>query len=94
MISLGRWFTEEEFYQHMDVIEYIHNKWGHFWSKIEDEFSPTVSDKYAGKRWVIALNPDGSRGEMVFGNCITPGITEEDYNLWVKIKQIEVFKCL
>ena len=83
---------EDGFYKHMDTIEYIHNKWGHFWRNIEDGFSETISDSYNGKRWVITLNRDGTVGEMVFGNGIDPGITEDEYNIWVNSLSKGVWK--
>lgn len=83
--------TEDKFYQHIDTIEYIHNKWGHFWDTIEDKFLPKISGSYDGKRWVVTLNPDGTEGEMVFGDGINPGVTKAEYDTWVKSLSMEIW---
>lgn len=83
--------TEDKFYQHIDTIEYIHNKWGHFWDVIEDGFLPKISDSYDGRRWVVTLNSDGTEGEMVFGDGINPGVTKAEYDAWVKSLGVEVW---
>lgn len=56
----------------LDAVYWLRRNVGHFPKSMDSNVQPT--SPYNNFRFIRCLD-----GEIVFGNCIVPGITEEDY---------------
>lgn len=67
---------DEYHLNHCDALEYLVNNWGEF-PRVVPEGGPceTISECYY-KNWRFVLTLEG---EIVFANCISPGITREEF---------------
>ena len=66
---------------HCDALEYLFNNWGTFPDSIpEGGLTRDISIAYF-KTWRFVRT---LQGEIVFGNCISPGVTRQEFESYVE----------
>lgn len=87
-IQSPMWNPKERL-EYCDAMDYLFDEWGNF-----PMFIPSggpakdISRKYFG-RWRFVMTMEG---EIVFGNCLIPGITRTAYEQFVATMSAEVWK--
>lgn len=66
---------------HCDALEYLYNNWGTFPDTVpKGGVSKDISSPYF-RNWRFVRTLDG---EIVFGNCISPGITRGEFEAYAQ----------
>lgn len=89
-MSIESWmWNDKERLEYCDAMEYLYREWGNFPTFVPGG-GPTkeISQQYY-KNWRFVLTPEN---EIVFGNCLVPGITREAYQQFVATMSAEVWK--
>lgn len=87
-IKSGIW-SDKERLEYCDAMEYLFEEWGNFPMFIPCGGPTKEISRQYWKNWRFIMT---LQGEIVFGNCLIPGITREDYQQFMTTMSAEVWK--
>lgn len=82
-------WNDKERLEYCDAMEYLFENWGNFPTFVPyGGPTPEISREYY-KRWRFVLTHEN---EIVFGNCLTPGITREAFEAFKQTMEEKAYK--